>query len=114
MDFVRCESASGRGLPRPCALEDGAYCPLLTSTGSPPPFGDAELWNSRCQPAEASALGPWPLAVPAAPGEAFAPSLSSFCHCLLSPAHWGALIPRRGKKFTKEMNYAYGIHFLDE
>lgn len=63
MDCVRCESASGprgRGLPRPCALEDGAYCPLLTSTGSPPPLGDAELWNSRCQPAEASALGPWP------------------------------------------------------
>jgi hypothetical protein len=28
--------------------------------------------------------------------------------------HRGALTPCRGKKFTKEMNYAYGIHFLDE
>lgn len=64
MDCVRCELASGprgRGLPRPCALEDEAYCPLITSTGSPLLLETQNCGTegvSQQRPAPL-ALGPW-------------------------------------------------------
>lgn len=79
----------------------------------PPPLGKIELWNSRCQPAEARPLGPYLSRL--CGGKAFLPPCSLvFLSLSLFPVRWGALTPCRGKKFTKEMNYAYGIHFLDE
>lgn len=48
----RPPASTGPRLHRPLALEDGACCPLLTTTG--PLLLMKRMSSSRCQP------GPWP------------------------------------------------------
>lgn len=73
--------------------------------GVPLPSGSRELGSSRCRQRRLNLWAPPVLLCPLA----LAPSAA-----VSVPRAWGALTPRRGRKSTKEMNYAYGTHFLDE
>lgn len=71
-----------------------------------------KLWSSRYQSAEARPFAPY---LSRLHGEdIFAPLLTCPSATASVPNALGSINSLQGKKFTKEMNYVYGIHFLDE
>lgn len=101
---TRPPASEGLGLPRPLALENGVYCPLITSTGSP-----LLLAAENCGAQGVSQQRPDLLARLSRFALVVRPSVA-----VLVPRALGSVSSPQGRKSTKEMNYAYGSHFLDE
>lgn len=102
-----------RGSPGRSPLKAKPIVSLISSAGSPFPFCEIKLWSSRCQPAEARPFGPYLSRLHG--GKHWDPLCSLVPSATVSvPNALASINSLQGKKFTKEMNYAYGIHFLDE